>query len=125
MTSLNWPLGSRRVNAPFVSMGPGAMPTNRRPYRPHSAASDLVIAATPALAAADGTTKPDPARRDHKVRGGAVDAGRGGRWQGAVAASPESAYVVVICRNTPPLPAAIRRLPTSNVTFAVPASGTS
>lgn len=56
MMSLNWPLGSRRVNAPFVSMGPGAMPTNRMPYRPHSDDSDLVSAATPALAAADGTT---------------------------------------------------------------------
>lgn len=49
---------------------------------------------TPAFAAADGTTKPEPV----------------------------SAYVVVMLRKTPPVSAWIMRLPTSSVTFAVPFS---
>ena len=53
---LQRPLPPRLEHTPFVSMGPGEMPTKRMPYLPHSDASDRVIAATPALAAADGTT---------------------------------------------------------------------
>ena len=108
--SLNEPVGSSRDHAPFVSIGPGAMATKRRPYRPHSAASDRVKALTPAarpknyairrawpqlpFADADGATNPDPT----------------------------SAYVVEIDRNTPRRCALIRRRPTSSVTFAVPLS---
>ena len=41
-------------------MGPGAMALNLSPYLPHSTARDLVMASTPDLAAALGTTNPDP-----------------------------------------------------------------
>ena len=61
---------------------------------PHSAVRLRKRLATPALAAAEGVTKPEPV----------------------------SAYVVVMDKNTPPLPALISRLPTSSVTCAVPLS---
>ena len=43
-----------------MGKGPGAIALNRILYLPHSTASDLVIAKTPAFAAADGTTKGEP-----------------------------------------------------------------
>ena len=49
------PVGSNRVNAPSVSIGPGWIATKRMPYCPHSAARDFVIASTPALAHALGS----------------------------------------------------------------------
>src|ERR1700749_4208290 len=42
-----------------VGIGPGATAFRRIPYRAHSAASDIVIACTAALAMADGTTVVD------------------------------------------------------------------
>ena len=49
-------LGISRSHAPGVGKGPGAMAFSVMPYFAHSTASERVIASTPALAAADGTT---------------------------------------------------------------------
>ena len=54
------PGGIKRDHAPFVGNGPGAIALNRMLCLPHSTASDLVIANTPAFAAAEGTTYGDP-----------------------------------------------------------------
>ena len=48
--------GTRRCQAPSVGKGPGAMALSRMPWRPHSAARLRVMASTPALAMAEGTT---------------------------------------------------------------------
>jgi hypothetical protein len=66
MSFLISPVGSNRLKAPFVSIGPGAMATNRIPYRPHSAAKLFVNAFTPAFAAADGTTNALRARTSRR-----------------------------------------------------------
>src|SRR5262252_10919259 len=52
--------GIRRDQAPSVGKGPGAMALRRMPYLAHSTASEVVMARTPALAHAEGTTKPEP-----------------------------------------------------------------
>ena len=54
------PGGINLDHAPFVGNGPGAIALNLILCLPHSTASDLVIAKTPALAAAEGTTKGEP-----------------------------------------------------------------
>ena len=58
--ALNWPVGSSREKAPSVSMGPGATPSTRMPWRPHSTARLRVSACTPAFAMAEGATQPLP-----------------------------------------------------------------
>ena len=50
------PGGTRRDHAPSVGNGPGAMALQRILYFAHSTASERVMASTPALAQADGTT---------------------------------------------------------------------
>ena len=50
----------RRENAPSVGNGPGATAFSRIPYAAHSTASERVMATTPALAAADGSTNAEP-----------------------------------------------------------------
>lgn len=62
MTSASVPLslGRSRADAPSVGMTPGAMAFRRMPCRPHSTASDLVMASMPALDMADGTTNGEP-----------------------------------------------------------------
>src|ERR1700722_5204842 len=52
--------GMRRDQAPSVGNGPGAMALTRILYFAHSTASEVVMARTPALAQADGTTKAEP-----------------------------------------------------------------
>src|SRR5437764_11808694 len=52
--------GTSRDHAPSVGNGPGAMAFKRMLYLPHSTASDVVIASTPALAHAEGTTNAEP-----------------------------------------------------------------
>src|SRR5258708_25559060 len=52
--------GIRRDHAPSVGNGPGAMALMRMRYLAHSTASEVVIAKTPALAHAEGTTNADP-----------------------------------------------------------------
>src|SRR5881394_3787120 len=54
------PPGRRRLVAPSVGNGPGAIAFSRMPKRPHSTASDLVITCRPALDIADGTTYGEP-----------------------------------------------------------------
>ena len=48
--------GSNRSQAPFVGNGPGAIALKRMPYFDHSTANERVMANTPPLAVADGTT---------------------------------------------------------------------
>src|ERR1700682_428431 len=76
-----------------VGMGPGASAFTLIPYRPHSTASDIVIACTAAFAMADGTTNADPVHT-HVVRFDSTAPGR---------------------------PAAIQRLPTATVVLNDPA----
>jgi hypothetical protein len=45
---------------PSVGKGPGAMALNRMPFRPHSTASDCVMACRPAFDIADGTVNGPP-----------------------------------------------------------------
>src|SRR6185503_9698504 len=52
--------GISRENAPSVGTGPGAIAFTRTPYAAHSTASERVIANTPALAHADGSTNAEP-----------------------------------------------------------------
>ncbi len=52
--------GIRRLKAPSVGNGPGAMALRRIPCSAHSTASERIIASTPALAQAEGRTKADP-----------------------------------------------------------------
>src|SRR5919201_1115092 len=52
--------GMRRLNAPSVGTGPGAIALTRMPYAAHSTASERVSARTPAFAHADGRTNADP-----------------------------------------------------------------
>src|ERR1700754_4722794 len=52
--------GMRRDQAPSVGNGPGAIALTRILYFAHSTASEVVMARTPALAQADGTTKAEP-----------------------------------------------------------------
>src|SRR5215470_10548257 len=59
--------GIRRDQAPSVGNGPGAIALRRMLYLPHSTASEVVIASTPALAHAEGTTKPEPQFADAYV----------------------------------------------------------
>src|SRR5262245_33812966 len=54
------PPGRRRLDAPSVGNGPGAMALRRMPKRPHSTASDLVITWRPAFDIAEGTTYGEP-----------------------------------------------------------------
>ena len=53
-------VGISAFQAPCVGKGPGAMALKRIPYAAHSTASERVIASTPALAQAEGTTNADP-----------------------------------------------------------------
>ncbi|KEH08237.1 hypothetical protein GY14_21435 [Delftia tsuruhatensis] len=53
-------LGRRRWLAPWVGITPGAIALNRMRLGPHSTASDLVMASSPALDMAEGTTKGEP-----------------------------------------------------------------
>src|SRR6201997_771218 len=73
-------------------MGPGASAFTLMPYRPHSTASDIVIACTAALAMADGTTNADPLHT----------------------------HVVRFDSTVPGRPAAIHRLPTAIVVLNDP-----
>ena len=50
------PSGRRRLEAPSVGKGPGAMAFRRIPYRPHYNASDFVMTCRPAFDMAEGTT---------------------------------------------------------------------
>src|SRR5436305_13861200 len=52
--------GMSRDQAPSVGNGPGAIALRRMLYLPHSTASEVVIAKTPAFAHDQGTTKPEP-----------------------------------------------------------------
>ncbi len=52
--------GRRRLEAPSVGNGPGAMALRRMPKRPHSTASDFVITCSPAFDIAEGTTYGEP-----------------------------------------------------------------
>ena len=54
------PGGANLFQAPSVINGPGAIAFVLILYFAHSTANDLVIAKTPALAEAEGTTYPDP-----------------------------------------------------------------
>ena len=47
---------------PSVGISPGAMALRRMPWRPHSCASDMVIAWIAALLIAEGTTNGPPLR---------------------------------------------------------------
>src|SRR3954468_13244486 len=82
------PPGRKRLVAPSVGKGPGAIAFSRMPKRPHSTASDLVITCRPALDIADGTTYGDPV----------------------------CTHVTRIDSTLPLLPPAIQRLPTACVT---------
>src|SRR5258708_41650 len=75
-----------------VGIGPGASAFTLMPYRPHSTASDIVIACTAALAMADGTTNADPLHTQ----------------------------VVRFESTAPGRPAAIHRLPTATVVLKDP-----
>src|SRR6202171_163208 len=75
-----------------VGMRPGASAFTLIPYRPHSTASDIVIACTAAFAMADGTTKADPVHT----------------------------HVVRFDNTAPGRPAAIQRLPTATVVLNDP-----
>src|ERR1700676_4243094 len=75
-----------------VGMGPGASAFTLMPYRPHSTASDIVIACTAALAMAEGTTNADPVHT----------------------------HVVRFDSTAPGTPAAIQRLPTATVVLKDP-----
>src|ERR1700682_2966378 len=63
-----------------VGMRPGASAFTLIPYRPHSTASDIVIACTAAFAMADGTTNADPVHT-HVVRFDSTAPGRPGAIQ--------------------------------------------
>src|SRR5207244_1187425 len=54
------PPGRRRLLAPSVGNGPGAMALRRMPKRPHSTASDFVMTCRPAFDMAEGTTYGEP-----------------------------------------------------------------
>src|SRR5581483_11650329 len=88
------PAGISRDHAPSVGNGPGAIAFARILWCAHSTASERVIASTPALAHADGTTY----------------------------AEPVHAYVVTIERIDPPEPCAIICLPHASVQLKLPLS---
>ena len=54
--------GERRLLIPSVGISPGAMALRRMPWRPHSVASDMVIAWIAALLMAEGVTNGPPLR---------------------------------------------------------------
>lgn len=78
-------LGRSRALAPSVGITPGAMAFSRMPWRPHSMASDLVMASMPALDMAEGTTNGEPVQTQ----------------------------VTTMDSTAPPVPCAIQRLPTA------------
>lgn len=84
--------GRRRASMPSVGISPGAIAFSRMPCRPHSTASDFVMASTPAFDMAEGTTKGAPVRTQ----------------------------VTMIDTTAPPVPSAIHRFPTACVTWKVP-----
>ena len=79
--------GISRATAPSVGMRPGPMALSRMPWRPHSMASDWVIAQMPALDMIDGTTK----------------------------GAPLTTPVLTMDSTEPPVPASIQRRPTACV----------
>ncbi len=52
--------GTKRDHAPLVGNGPGAIAFTLIPYSAHSNANERVIARTPALLQAEGSTKAHP-----------------------------------------------------------------